>query len=351
MSDFFGFGKGRPTNTDESVQEIYQAISAYYPEVAKAIRGEYEPTAAAEVGIAKKYSPELGQIATAELDASGREMSKIGRELSAEEQIAAAQAEADILKGPGADSVAQTLKLQQSVDPEFFKNREQLMSELDTAFNAMGNDPNALSKGEEEGIARGLGRTNWAQSSPMQGLSNAMTFGDRQAGRRAEYNNLINLRAGTTPALRSGLDAGSIASKRTVMPNFGQQNYLGVQTPGVANANALGSVFTQGVFGTENQTKKGFYGAGEAQKGYTEALGNLTGSVATMAGMCWVAREVYGESSPKWLVFREWLLTEAPSWLRWAYLKFGERFAAWIKNKPAWKNVIRHFLDRVVNAR
>lgn len=284
MSDFFGFGKGRPTNTDESVQEIYQAISAYYPEVAKAIRAEYEPTAAAEVGIAKKYTPELGKLATAELDASGREMSKIGRELSREEQLGAAQTEADILAGPGASSVAKTLELQKSVDPEFFKNREQLMAELDTAFNAMGNDPNALSKGEQEGIARGLGRTNWTNPSPMQGLSNAMTFGDRQAGRRAEYNNLINLRAGTTPALRSGLDVGAIARQRSVTPNFGQQNYLGVQTPGVANANALGSAFTQGVFGTENQTKAGFYGAGKAQKDYTSAFGNLVGGIAGMGG-------------------------------------------------------------------
>lgn len=353
MSDFFGFGKGRPTNTDESVQEIYQAISAYFPEVAKAIRAEYDPTARAEVDIAKKYSPELNQLSTGLLDTSGREASRIGRELSREEQLGAAQTEADILKGPGKEAVEGTLALQKTVDPEFFKNREALMAELDTAFGALGNDPNALSKGEQEGIARGLGRTNWSAGSPMQTISNAMTFGENQARRRREYNNLINLRAGVTPALRSGMDAGGIATRRTVLPNFGQANYLGVQTPGVNNANTLGGAFTQGVFGTENQTKAGFYGAGKAQKDYTSALGNIVGAAGGMAGMaaCWVAREVYGVDSPKWLVFREWLLTEAPSWLRWIYLKYGERFARWIKPRPAWKNIIRHLMDKIVNSK
>ena len=347
--DVFGSGKGRVDNTDESIQEILQAASAYMPELLGKVRDQYDPQAKAEVDIAKKYSPELNALSSSLLDTSGRDISKIGRELSAAEQLGAAQTEADILKGPGAESVARTLELQKSVDPEFFKNREQLMAELDTAFNAMGNDPNALSKGEQEGIARGLGRTNWANPSPMQGLSNAMTFGDRQAGRRAEYNNLIGLRANTTPALRSGLDAGGIATRRTVLPNFGQQNYLGVQTPGVANANTLGGAFLNNAFATD-QNRQNAYVAKTQGTGIGQGTGKIVGAIAAGA-MCWVAREVYGESSPKWLVFREWLLTEAPSWLRWMYKKYGERFAAWIHTRPAWKNVVRHFMDMVVNAR
>jgi len=348
--DVFGSGKGRIDNTDESIQEILQAATAYMPGLMEKIREQYDPQAKAEVDIAKAYSPELNKLSTDLLDTSGREASKIGRELSADEQLGAAQTELDILNGPGAESVAKTLELQKSVDPEFFQNREKLMSELDTAFNAMGNDPNQLSKGEEEGIARGLGRTNWSNPSPMQGLSNAMTFGDRQAGRRAEYNNLVNLRSNTTNSLRSGLDAGSIATRRTVLPNFGQQNYLGVQTPGVANANTLGGAFINNAFATD-QNRQNAYVAKNQGAGIGQGTGKIVGAVASGIMGCWVAREVYGESSPKWLVFREWLLTEAPSWLRWTYRKFGERFAAWIKDKPAWKNVIRHFMDKVVNAR
>jgi len=44
-------------------------------------------------------------------------------------------------------------------------------------------------------------------------------------------------------------------------------------------------------------------------------------------GICWVAREVYGVHDARWLVFREWLTREAPSWLHDAYGMHGESFA------------------------
>lgn len=64
--------------------------------------------------------------------------------------------------------------------------------------------------------------------------------------------------------------------------------------------------------------------------------------------VCWVAREVYGQYDPRWVVFRSWLLGPAPSWLRGAYIRFGERFALWIADKPNVKRVIRFLMDRVV---
>jgi hypothetical protein len=60
---------------------------------------------------------------------------------------------------------------------------------------------------------------------------------------------------------------------------------------------------------------------------------------------CWVAREVYGIDNPKWLQFREWMLNDSPSWFRKLYIKFGERFAAFISNKPRIKSIIRKWMD------
>lgn len=61
--------------------------------------------------------------------------------------------------------------------------------------------------------------------------------------------------------------------------------------------------------------------------------------------VCWVAREVYGADNPQWLVFREWMFTQAPKWLRAAYLKHGERVACWIQGKERTKAVIRRWMD------
>ena len=60
---------------------------------------------------------------------------------------------------------------------------------------------------------------------------------------------------------------------------------------------------------------------------------------------CWVAREVYGADNPKWLQFREWMLTKASDNLRNFYTEYGERIAESIRNKPKIKSIIRKWMD------
>ena len=60
---------------------------------------------------------------------------------------------------------------------------------------------------------------------------------------------------------------------------------------------------------------------------------------------CWVAREIYGKDNPKWMIFRNWMLNYGPVWFKNLYLKHGERFAAFISNKPLLKKIIRKWMD------
>lgn len=101
------------------------------------------------------------------------------------------------------------------------------------------------------------------------------------------------------------------------------------------------------------------YGANAAAQGATnaglmQAFGNVLGaatpwSLNKVFGSCWVAREVYGETNPRWMMFREWMMVKAPSWFRKLYNKYGEGFANWIKNKPRIKNLIRKWMDARIN--
>lgn len=68
-------------------------------------------------------------------------------------------------------------------------------------------------------------------------------------------------------------------------------------------------------------------------------------AVGKMAGACWVAREVFGPANYKWLLFRVWLFTQAPSWFRRLYLRHGRRFAAWLKPRPFLKRMIRRWME------
>ena len=82
-----------------------------------------------------------------------------------------------------------------------------------------------------------------------------------------------------------------------------------------------------------------------AQTVYTFQRGSNFGGGGNI---CWVAREVYGEENPNWLLFRAWLLTEAPIWLLDTYATHGEAFAAWIHDKPVAKLAVRTVMDTIL---
>lgn len=96
------------------------------------------------------------------------------------------------------------------------------------------------------------------------------------------------------------------------------------------------------------------YGANAAARGAIagatiNAAGNIASAFVPKIGQCWVAREVYGETNPRWMMFREWLVMKSPSWFKKLYFKHGEGFAAWLKNKPRIKNLIRKWMDSRIN--
>ena len=81
--------------------------------------------------------------------------------------------------------------------------------------------------------------------------------------------------------------------------------------------------------------------------GLMGGLGSIGGGLLgnTSLFSCWVAREVYGVDNPKWLQFREWMLEDSPSWFRSLYIRYGERFAKFISNKPLLKTIIRKWMN------
>jgi hypothetical protein len=79
--------------------------------------------------------------------------------------------------------------------------------------------------------------------------------------------------------------------------------------------------------------------------GMMGGLTGMAGSIGSAAILCWVAREVYGETNPKWKQFRSWVLNKAPEWFRIWYIINGESVAEHIKDKPLVKAQIKVFMD------
>lgn len=110
-----------------------------------------------------------------------------------------------------------------------------------------------------------------------------------------------------------------------------------------SQANYLSSTYGAQV-GAISRQPSGFQNFATLAGGVKDLAGGF-GALAGAGVFCWVAREVYGIDNPKWLQFREWMLTKASDNLRNYYIEYGERIAESIRNKPRIKDLIRKWMD------
>ena len=108
---------------------------------------------------------------------------------------------------------------------------------------------------------------------------------------------------------------------------------------------------TGGGLGGANGMNSGM-GMGGGMGGMGGGMGGMGGGgMGGMGGFCWVAREVYGVHDARWLAFRDWMMTDAPAWLRDIYGAHGESFAGWIHDKPLLKAALRPLMDVAITDR
>jgi hypothetical protein len=236
-------------------------------------------------------------------------------------------------------------------DPEYYGLRNQAAGKASDLMGGL--DPNAMSAGEMEQITRGLNRTGVSTGtnripSSSAAISNALTFGDRLMQKKKDVAGIMSTIPGLMTATRSGIDinqqvTGSPAYTANVGSNYGAvplslgQQYL---TETGQNSRTQSTLQAQ---------------ARDSLDRFNETFGSIMGGVgggsgiASMAAMCWIAREVYGEDNPNWKLFRIWLLTKSPNWFTQFYLKFGQSIAYWLRNKPTIKYFIRLWMNSRIN--
>ncbi len=78
--------------------------------------------------------------------------------------------------------------------------------------------------------------------------------------------------------------------------------------------------------------------------------GLLSGGAAMVSAFCWVAREVYGEQSPKWRQFRRWLLDFGSDALLVHYATHGPAIAEMIRGDEEARGRIRAMMDSKLEA-
>lgn len=266
----------------ESMGDILVAMQKHFPSMSQQVRDQYEPNADAELSLVRKYSPKFAEAQYDNMSTWGRKLAELGRDLSREEQIGAAKTEADVAEGEGKRLSKAAKDLQMEQDPEFYAQREAQAKSLDKLEASM--DPTKLTPGEEEAVARGLGRTMYSVPSASGSTRAAMTFGDRLAKKRAEYGSFINTRTAALPAMKSGIEGFSAATRRSVVPNVGLGNYTGLQQPGQAQSNSTFGQFMQPANAAMQINMKNQQSDWDKLSTGFGSVGSVLGSVGRVAG-------------------------------------------------------------------
>jgi hypothetical protein len=72
-------------------------------------------------------------------------------------------------------------------------------------------------------------------------------------------------------------------------------------------------------------------------------------AVSSAPTTCWVARAAFGETDLRWMIFRAWLVDDAPVWFRRLYIRYGEFVGSWLAGRESARLVVRAMMMPAVN--
>lgn len=209
------------------------------------------------------------------------------------------------------------------------EEQRMLDQESRAAFAARG-----TALGQQSSLAEVLNRYNYRQAREQQLFQTGIGLGNY-------------LQQQSTPAMASFYQQpmySATAGGNTVQNALMSQQQAGPQYFNPESQVGMGAIY--GAYNSQNQYAAGMAQANAAKSaGQMGMFGSILGGGLMGLAMCWVAREVYGETNPKWLSFRKWMIMDAPSWLFNAYVKYGKQIASFIKDKPLVKRALRFWMD------
>ena len=216
-----------------------------------------------------------------------------------------------------------------SADPAQGALRQNLTRQVSEDLNSPGVTP-SIARAIQQGSRSAWSSRGLAQS-PASAIEELFAMGERgNQLQQQKYSNASNILAQNKQLVGDPFLAITGRSATTQQPDYAGFN---------------NDLFSYGV-NSEMQaanTKAAKSAANKAMTG--QIVGGLLSSAGSLAALCWLAREVYGEANPRWKQFRRWLLDEAPRELFDWYRTHGQRAAAKLKRHPELKPAVREWMD------
>lgn len=328
-------------STMEATEDMLKAMTEYYPGLIDVLNAKVDDTAKAQLEADKLVSPGYAKITADIYKDLAPKMAEVAAGAQDITDKAASARELELARTTGRQLVSEADIAQRALDPEFYKTREDLGSAMGKYLKA--SDP-TLNETELEAMRRGMGRTSFNPNSAMDTAANAMNFGQLGREKVKDYGSAIANVAQSIPAMRSGISGFEVATRRNIGANTGADRIGGAVKDTGGQAYTTGNSFMNNIADIKKQEMSQQKSMLENVQGWTQVGSSIVGSVGG-GMMCWVAREVYGEDNPKWLEFRHWMFTAAPSWFFNLYMTFGRSFAKFISDKPRLKSLIKRWMD------
>lgn len=264
-----------PPNAEQSAS-MFEALRKFAPGAISAISAIAPQTATDTLHAQQATAPGYAALQNQITAQYGPEAARIGNEINNTNQLAGAQTEANLLKGPGQELISGALSAQQKLDPEYYQSRGTISKALNDYLG--GYDPNRLSGSELEQINRGIsGREGPLTSSALKTVQNAQTFGNAATQRWQNFGNAITQASAALPGLKSGLTGFEIATKRPLTSNSGEARLSSPTTPGVNDA-------TNTNFGFANSALNSIAAQNAAIIGKTRSFDQRVNEAVTAAG-------------------------------------------------------------------
>lgn len=336
----------KPRDYAKETRDTLEAQADLFPRFME-LEMEYGPKMAqAQFDIAKQIAPQvvdmLGEISP-ELQRQDIETARMRREADV--------ADIEQYGKRAVDAIRATDPAQQALLDAM---NEQVLGDLQKGGELDAYSERQIRQGKRADLgARGIS----PGSIRALGLEELVTQEGRERRKAQRFASAAQM-AGINKA--TGADAAMLITGRPSTVNAGMAS--GVFGQGASfNAGQLFNPESQyaGSLANQNlQTELGFNVARSNMK--NQLLGAGIGAVGTMLAPgfgkdglfgCWVAREVFGETNPQWVQFFVWKENHGPTWFKNIYDKFGERFAAFISNKPRIKGLVKWMMEKAINGK
>lgn len=228
----------------ESMASVLGAMQLNLPGVIEAIQAVQPSVARSQAAIDAEVSPLYAASQRELFDTEGRRLNEIGAEIETANQLAASRREAQIADEYGDVLVSAADRLGRLLDPEFYRGREQIASAGERLLGAM--DPTRLTDNEREELFRASaagGAVN--PRSSAETAANAMTFGRALQDKQSRFGETLAQLTSVLPNLRTGMSGFEIGTRRALVANPGQPQFLGTQQGAGQNAWQTGNNFMQ----------------------------------------------------------------------------------------------------------